>query len=114
MLKMAIFTFSPGVMLALILALLLILVVVAFNRHAAENILRFFTGLLDLYQRWRQLRIHPVQEMPEQNAGSSTEHDYRPGSEPAPVTDEAPHVLTAIQQRRVGQQHLSRPESMGE
>src|SRR5712692_1179561 len=110
---MAIFTFSPVVMLALILALLLTLVLVAFNRHAAENILRFFTGLLDLYPRWRQLRIHPLQVMPEQNTGNK-EHDYHPSSEPAPATDEASHLLAAVQQQRASQQHLSRSEPMGE
>jgi hypothetical protein len=110
---MAIFTFSPAVMLVLILALLLMLVLVAFNRHAAENILSFLTGLLDLYQRWRQLRVHPLQVTPERNA-ENTEHDYHPSIEPMPATNEASHTLVAVQQQRTSQQHLSRSEPMGE
>jgi hypothetical protein len=63
---MSVLTFSPWVMLALILSFLLVIVLVAFSRRAAENILRFCAGLLDLYQSWQQGTARS--SLPEQNA----------------------------------------------
>jgi len=111
---MTVLTFSPGVALALILGLLLVVVLVAFSRQAAENILRFFTGLLDLYQRWQQLHSRSSHVLPEQNA-KSTEHDRDPDIDKAPVTGDPPHVLAMLQRQNARQQQrLSAAETMGE
>ena len=111
---MAVLTFSPWVALALILGLLLVVVLVAFSLQAAENILRFFTGLLDLYQRLQLLHSRSSPLLPEQNA-MGTEQDRGPDIDKAPVTVEPPHVLAALQPPNAGQQQLlSASETVGE
>ena len=60
---MAILTFSPTVMLALIASALIVLVLVAFFPQRGDKILRFCSGLVDLYQRLRQVLQHlPLRE----------------------------------------------------
>jgi hypothetical protein len=47
--------FSPLVMVALVGGALIVLVLVAFFPDKGDNILRFCSALVDLYQRWQQI-----------------------------------------------------------
>jgi len=106
---MSVITISPWVALALIFGSLLVIGLVAFSNRAAENILRFFKGLLDLYQRWLQLR-RTVQPSREQNAISRDLSDNR-----ASVANDTAYALSALEsQAKLLQQRLRASDVMGE
>jgi hypothetical protein len=110
---MAVLTISPWVALALIFGLLLVIGLVAFSRRAAENLLRFFKGLLDLYQCWLQLRRASHSSL-EQNAENPEPH-RDPSDSRAGVTNNTAYALSALQpQTELQQQHLHASDIMGE
>ena len=64
---MSFFTLSPEVTLLLITSTLLVLLLVACWPNMGENILRFCSGLLDLYQRLRRPLQPTLSVLPEEN-----------------------------------------------
>jgi len=101
---MSIFTVSPVVMLALIASTLILLLLVARWPKTGENILRFCSGLLDLYLRFRlSLQRTPCvfmeKNMAQKAAQSATDQQDRalPIGDPSQMLP-VPHPPTATQQ----------------
>jgi disulfide bond formation protein DsbB len=112
---MTLFTMSPWVLLILILALLLIILLAAFSRKIAENILWFFGGVLDLYQRWRQLLIH-AQPAPssEQKLNDDAPQHHSTSTEQTPAASDTAYVLSTLQPQAALQQRQKVSDTMGE
>jgi hypothetical protein len=79
-------------MLALIGSALIVLVLVAFFPQRGDNILRFCSSLVDLYQRWRQVLKHlPPSETEANIRQEEAQPQHLQGSSAAQL--QQPHAL---------------------
>jgi disulfide bond formation protein DsbB len=111
---MALFTISPWVLLALILALLLIILLAAFSRKIAANILWFFGGVLDLYQRWLQLLPHTQRASTSEQGRNDAQQNHSPRADREPVAADTAYALSTLQPQAALQQQPKVSDTMGE